>query len=179
MSEQQSSPSQPQVQQPSLMETKDMSERELQEANAQSLDSMDSALWRIVQCLETRTPSEPTTATPESAETPRTPDSKPLSEVAVSAVNDVIYLADGRTASADAVRALTEYDNTWPGCVIPEARAVVTYVVTKSIEENQEPVLRTNYAFCLEPNPIEGDSPCILHASHGQRKHQDNNDGVW
>lgn len=105
----------------------------------------------------------------------------PVAEVAVSANDSEITFSDGRTVPTAAVRALTAYDETtWAGALLPEARAAVAYVVLNSVEVETEPVLRTNYPFCLAPNPVKGDpsSPCIKRTEHGGH-HQNNEDQVW
>lgn len=104
----------------------------------------------------------------------------PKSEIAVHGSPEEITLPDGRTAPTEAVQALAKYDEeVWPGAVIPEARASVVHAVLKASEiENDIPVLRTNYPFCLDPNPSGIDSPCIKRSGH-RGKHQDNNDGTW
>lgn len=105
----------------------------------------------------------------------------PRSEIPAAADGDYIVMPDGRSVPAGIVRALTEYnEGVWPGAVLPEARAAIAHVVIKEIEGNQEPVLRTTYPFCLNPNPgnLSYESPCVLRADH-PGKHRDNNDGVW
>ncbi len=107
--------------------------------------------------------------------------SPPTSEIPTGAENDLIVLPDGRAVPSAVVRALTEYNETvWPGALLPEARAAIAHVVIREIEGNQEPVLRTNYPFCLDPNPggQSYDSPCVLRSGH-HGKHRDNNDGTW
>ena len=104
-----------------------------------------------------------------------------MSELPVAANNEVISLADGRAVPTAVIRALDVYDTTiWPGALLPEARAAIAHVVINVVEADKEPVLRTKYPFCLEPNPgnLSYESPCILKAGHNT-KHQDNNDGVW
>jgi hypothetical protein len=130
----------------------------------------------IAQSLSTLVEQERLTTT-QSPPQPSEPE-KPQSEIPAGASGGHILLADGRSAPAVAVRALTEYDATWPGSVIPEARAAVAYAVLSAVEESKEPVLRTNYPFCLDPSPDTLDSPCIKRADH-RGKHQDNNDGTW
>lgn len=106
---------------------------------------------------------------------------EPTTEIPTGADGDDIIFSDGRSVPAKAVRALTEYnEGVWQGAVVPEARAAVAYVVLSAVETEKLPVLRTNYPFCLEPNPSElaSDSPCILRSGH-RTKHADNNDGVW
>lgn len=105
----------------------------------------------------------------------------PQTEIPTAAKDGHIILPDGRSVPADVIRALTEYnEGVWPGALLPEARAAVAHVVIRTIEGNQEPVLRTNYPFCLDPNPggRSYESPCILRADHSG-KHRDNDDGVW
>lgn len=108
----------------------------------------------------------------------------PQSEVPAQGNDTEIVLPDGRSVPTAAVRALAEYaETTWPDSVLPEARAAVAYTVLSAVEtekeEQAEPVLRTNYPFCLEPNPDPLESPCILRADHRAQKHADNNDGTW
>lgn len=154
-----------------------------QESSLESLKSLEylSALPEIAQSLahllET---SAPTTPVPGNEAT-LPPVVEPPTEIPASAEADTIILPDGRTAPAAVVRALAEYDeNVWPGALNPKARAAVAHVVIQTIEGNLEPVLRTNYAFCLDPNPggLSYESPCILRAEH-PGKHRDNNDGTW
>lgn len=137
---------------------------------------------RIAQSLETLAEQfVPTTATPPASGTPQPTQIAPVTEVAVQGNDTEITLPDGRTVPTKVIRALAEYDNTtWPGAVTPEARAAIAHVVIKTIESDQEPVLRTNYPFCLNDDPRirEKSSPCIKRADH-RGKHQDNNDGVW
>lgn len=106
---------------------------------------------------------------------------EPQTEIPASVEVGRIVLPDGRSVPVEVVRALAEYDeNVWEGALNPKARAAVAHVVIKTIEGDQQPVLRTNYPFCLDPNPaqLSYESPCIKRADHpGQ--HQDNNDGVW
>lgn len=105
----------------------------------------------------------------------------PKTEIPTAAEDGHIILPDGRSVPAEVVRALTEYnEGVWPGALLPEARAAIAHVVIRTIEGNQEPVLRTNYPFCLEPNPggHSYESPCVLRADHSG-KHRDNDDGVW
>lgn len=105
----------------------------------------------------------------------------PVAEVPTAANDKEITLPDGRTVPTATVRALTEYDETvWAGALIPEARAAIAYVVLNAVSQETEPVLRTNYPFCLAANPVKGDtaSPCIKRADHNGT-HQNNNDEVW
>lgn len=119
---------------------------------------------------------EEQSTTPRQAKVPN-----PTSEMPVSANNDEVTLSDGRSVPTTVIKALDEYDTaTWPGALLPEARAAIAHVVINVIEAGQEPVLRTNYPFCLEPNPanLTYESPCVLRAGHNTR-HRDNNDGDW
>lgn len=124
--------------------------------------------------------SAPTTPVPGNETTPQSVV-EPLTEIPSGAESDRVVFADGRSVPAAVIRALSEYDDrVWPGALLPKARAAIAHVVIKTVEGNQEPVLRSNYPFCLEPNPsgLSYDSPCVLRAEHSG-VHHDNNDGVW
>jgi hypothetical protein len=146
-------------------------------------------LSTIAQSLDRLAEQGPTTPLSVFNQTVTSPAMIELTEIPPSEVpaqgNDTeIVLPDGRTVPTAAVRALAVYgDTTWPDAVRPEARAAVVWTVLSAVEtekeEAKEPVLRTNYPFCLEPNPDPLESPCILRADHRSPKHADNNDGTW
>jgi hypothetical protein len=174
------SPDEPTYEYPDLTEH---SEQSLRQMTTKSLHRLDHNMDRIARYLGRLAESSEST-TPGSApgEPPRQGSvANPPSEMPVSANNDVVTLADGRCVPTTVIRALDEYDiTTWPGALLPEARAAVAHVVINVVEQGMEPVLRTSYPFCLDPNPSNAayESPCILRADH-TGKHHDNNDGVW
>lgn len=145
--------------------------------NLQFLSELQGIAQSLALLLET---TEQTTPAPGNEPTPQ-PIVEPLTEIPVSAENDTIVLPDGRAVPASVVRALAEYDaGVWAGALNPKARAAVAHVVIQAIDGDKQPVLRTNYPFCLDPNPgnLNYESPCVLRADH-PGKHRDNNDGVW
>lgn len=179
MSSSQNPESEPTYEYPNL---EGLSEYDLSLRNTLSLDRMDHNLDRLVLSLDRLVEAVRTTPQSAPSEQPRQASvQKPESEMPVSANNDAISLADGRSVPTSVIRALDEYDTTtWPGALLPEARAAIAHVVINVVEADKEPVLRTKYPFCLDPNPanLSYESPCILKAGH-LTKHQDNNDGVW
>lgn len=161
----------------------DYEENDLMARNTKSLDRMDHSLDLIAQSLVHLAEAGRLTTQPSApAEQLRQANvTAPQSEIPVGANNDVVQLGDGRSVPTSVIRALDEYDTaTWPGALLPEARAAVAHVVINVVEADKEPVLRTKYPFCLDPNPggLTYESPCILRADH-PGKHADNNDGVW
>lgn len=126
--------------------------------------------------------SEPITPTPGPYVENETKEIfNPVTEIPVEGNPEEIILPDGRRAPAKVVRALTEYaETTWPGVMVPEARAAIAHLVIATMEDEKQPALRTNYPFCLDDNKDvrEKSSPCIKRSGH-RGKHQDNNDGVW
>lgn len=138
-------------------------------------------LDRIAQSLEILASRDELTTEipPQSGETLEPVRNNPMSEIPVQGDDKEIILPDGRTVPTNVVRALTEYnETTWPGALMPEARAAIAHVVIKAVAGDQKPVLRTNYPFCLNDDAPLIDSPCIKRSGHPGR-HQDNNDGVW
>lgn len=134
----------------------------------------------IAQSLSTLAEAGRSTTPQQPSEPERPP--VPQSEVPARATPEEITLPDGRTVPTNVVSALAEYDaGTWPGSVLPEARAAVASVVIREVEKNEKPALRTDYPFCLdeaETQGVDSGSPCIKRSGH-PGKHQDNNDGVW
>lgn len=165
----------------SYPDLKNHSEEELKRHQALSLDRIDHNLDHLVQFLVHQAGvAAPITPGQVLGERQATVTNPP-SEMPVAANNDVVSLGDGRSVPTAVIRALDEYDTaTWPGALLPEARAAIAHVVINVIEADKEPVLRTNYPFCLDPNPanLSYESPCVLKAGH-PLKHKDNNDGEW
>jgi hypothetical protein len=146
--------------------------------NLQFLNELQGIAQSLDRLLEQA--SAPTMHVPGNEPTPQ-PVVEPQTEIPASATADQIILPDGRSVPSAVVRALAEYDeNVWAGALNPKARAAIAHVVIKTLDGDQQPVLRTNYPFCLDPNPgnLSYESPCILRADH-PGKHRDNNDGVW
>ena len=159
----------------------DRTEEELRRHTALSLDRMDHNLDHLVQYLVLRAGLAAQTTPGQAPGERQATVTNPPSEMPVAANNDVVSLGDGRSVPTAVIRALDEYDTaTWPGALLPEARAAIAHVVINVVESDKEPVLRTKYPFCLEPNPanLSYESPCILKAGH-PLKHKDNNDGEW